>query len=68
MAKQNAEYIYYCSPNRAALELLSDEFVEDPTFNPPQDVLDRCTVFHDLGDFVSVYSDAWTKIKAAQGK
>ena len=68
VAKQNAEYIYYCSPNRAALELLSDEFVADPTFNPPQDVLDRCTVFHDLGDFVGVYSDAWTKIKAAQGK
>ena len=65
VAKQNAEYIYYCSPNRAALDLLDEAFLADETFNPPQDVIDRCTVFHDLGDFVSVYSDAWTKIKAA---
>ena len=65
VAKQNAEYIYYCSPNAAAIELLDEEFTADPTFNPPQDVLDRCTVFRDLGDFITVFSDAWTKIKAA---
>ena len=65
VARQNAEYIYYCSPNKAALELLDEEFKADETFNPPQEVLDRCTVFHDLGDFVTVFSDAWTKIKAA---
>jgi len=28
-------------------------------------VLDRCQIYHDLGDFVKVFSDAWTKIKAA---
>ncbi len=65
VAKQNAEYIYYCSPNKAAIALLDEELINDETFNPPQDVLDRCTVFHDLGDFVTVFSDAWTKIKAA---
>jgi len=30
---------------------------------PPADVLARCTVFHDLGDFIEVFNDAWTKVK-----
>lgn len=65
VAKQNTEYICYSTPNAAALALMDAEFTEDPTYNPPQEILDRCTVFHDLGDFISVFSDAWTKIKAS---
>ncbi len=65
VAAQNSEYIGYSTPNAAALELMGSEYIDDPTYNPPQDVLDRCQVFHDLGDFLSVFTDAWTKIKAA---
>ena len=65
VARQNTEYIGYSTPNKAALALMDAEYTDDPTYNPPQDVLDRCTVFHDLGDFISVFSDAWTKVKAA---
>ena len=65
VARANAEYICYSSPNKAALALLGPEFTESPVFNPPQEDLDRCEIFHDLGDFVGVFSDAWTKVKAA---
>ena len=65
VAKANTEYICYSTPNKAALALMDAEFTEDPTYNPAQEVLDRCTIFHDLGDFISVFSDAWTKVKAA---
>ncbi len=65
VAKQNSEYIGFSTPNSAALELLGSEYTDDSAYNPPQEVLDRCTVFHDLGDFISVFSDAWTRIKAA---
>lgn len=65
IAKANTEYIGYSSPNKAALELLDPEMLEDETYNPPQEVLDRCEIFHDLGDFIEVYNDAWTKIMAA---
>ena len=65
VAAQNSEYIGYSTPNKAALTLMGDDYINDPTYNPPQDVLDRCTVFRDLGDFISVFSDAWTRIKAA---
>ena len=65
VAKQNSEYIGYSTPNAAALALLGSDYTDDPSYNPPQEVLDRCTVFHDLGDFITVFSDAWTRIKAA---
>jgi len=65
VAKVNTEYICFSTPNAAALALLGPEFTDDPTYNPPQDVLDRCSIFHDLGDFVAVFSDAWTRVKAA---
>jgi spermidine/putrescine-binding protein len=65
VAAQNSDYIGYSTPNAAALALMDPSYVEDPTYNPPQDVLDRCQIFEDLGDFVKVFSDAWTKVKAA---
>lgn len=65
VAKANTEYIGYSTPNKAALELMDAEWTENETYNPPQEVLDRCEIFHDLGDFIEVYNDAWIKIKAA---
>ncbi len=65
VAAQNSDYIGYSTPNAAALELMGPDYIDDPTYNPPQDVLDRCQIYYDLGDFVTVFSDAWTKVKAA---
>ena len=65
VAAQNSDYIGFSTPNAAALALMDPAYAEDPTYNPPQDVLDRCQIFQDLGDFVKVFSDAWTKVKAA---
>ncbi len=65
VAAQNSDYIGYSTPNAAALALMGSDYIDDPTYNPPQDVLDRCQIFQDLGDFVKVFSDAWTKVKAA---
>ena len=65
VAATNSEYIGYSTPNAAALELMGSDYIEDLTYNPPQEVLDRCTIFHDLGDFIEIFSAAWTKIKAA---
>ena len=64
VAAQNAEYIGYSTPNAAALEILGEEYINDPTYNPPQELLDKCEIFHDLGDFMTVYNDAWNRIKA----
>ena len=63
IAARNTEYIYYSTPNQAAMDRLDEYFTGSETYNPPKEVLDRCTVFHDLGDFVSVFNEAWNAIK-----
>lgn len=68
VAKQNTEYIGYSTPVKAALELMDAEWTEDETYNPPQDVIDRCDVFHDLGEFVTVYNDAWIQVNSYNPK
>ena len=64
IAARNTEYIGYSTPNKAALDILGPEYTEDETYNPPQDVLDRCEIFHDLGDFTDVFTKAWSAIKS----
>ena len=65
LAARNTEYIYYSTPNKAAMALLDEYFTENETYNPPQEVLDRCEIFHDLGDFTEVFSKAWSRIKSS---
>lgn len=67
LAARNTEYVYYSTPNQGALDLLGEEFTENAIFNPSQEVLDRCNVFHDLGDFVDVFNTAWAEYKSAMG-
>ncbi len=62
VAKQNSEYIGYSSPNKAALDLMDDDVINNEIYNPGDDILDRCTIFHDLGDFLSVFEEAWNKV------
>ena len=68
LAARNCEYIYYSTPNKGALDLLDDDFVNNEIFNPSDEVLSRCSVFHDLGSFVSVFNDAWAEYHAKMGK
>jgi spermidine/putrescine-binding protein len=62
VARRNSEYIGYSTPNQAAMEMM-DEWNEDPIFNPPKEVVDRCEAYVDLGDAISLYNDAWLRIK-----
>ncbi len=63
VAKANTEYIGYSTPNKAAMALLDESYTENPIYNPPQELLDKCEIYHDLGDFINVYNDAWNNIK-----
>jgi spermidine/putrescine-binding protein len=59
----NTEYIGYSTPNAKVLDLISEEYLDNNAFNPSSDVIGRCEVFLDLGDFTQAYSDAWQKVK-----
>ena len=66
IAARNTEYIYYSTPNLAAMELLDPYFTESETYNPSEETLARCTVFHDLGEFTTVFNQAWEAVKATR--
>ncbi|MGI5919919.1 MAG: ABC transporter substrate-binding protein [Christensenellales bacterium] len=63
VAKINTEYIGYSTPNAEALKILDEKFLANNAFNPEDDVIARCEVFGDLGEFTQVYSDAWQEVK-----
>lgn len=62
IAAKNSEYIGYSTSNKEALSLMDQETVTDPTYWPSQDILDKCELFYDLGDYTQKYYDAWTEI------
>ena len=64
LAARNTEYIYYSTPNQGALERMDQELATDETFNPSDEVLSRCSIFHDLGSFVEVFNRAWSEFKS----
>ena len=65
LAARNSEYIYYSTPNQGALDLMDEDFVNNEIFNPSDEILARCSVFHDLGEFVEVFNEAWAEFHAA---
>ncbi|MGL5820038.1 MAG: ABC transporter substrate-binding protein [Sarcina sp.] len=63
----NAEYIGYSTPNKGALELLSDEIVESPVAYPSDEKLKNFEVFTDIGQkFTKELDQIWIEVKAAR--
>ena len=66
IAQRNCEYIWYSSPNTAAIELMGEDYTDNPTINPSQDVIERCEFFHDIpDDKLSIYNNFWGQVKKA---
>lgn len=67
VAAANAEYIYYGTPVKTALELLDEDFTELELVNPPAEFLDKCYTFTNIDD--KTYSMMQENfIKACTGK
>ncbi len=62
IAYLNASYVGYSTPNTAAYDQLDDEIKSADSYYPSDDVLDRCEVFYDLGDYNDVYHELWLDI------
>jgi spermidine/putrescine transport system substrate-binding protein len=52
IAARNAEYVYYATPNLAAKQHVSAEYLENPVIFPPEEVLARCESFEPLPGWV----------------
>lgn len=55
VAKANAEYIGYSTPNQAAYDLLDDETKNNELAYPSQEYLDKCFYFSNLPDDIYDY-------------
>lgn len=64
IAKINAEYIGYSTPNVGALELLDPEVTKNKVAYPSKDVMDKTETFRDLGDKIRLYDEAWIQLKS----
>ena len=67
IAAQNAEWVGYGSPNKAAKEFIDPDILSDERVYPPADVMSRLQWIEDVGDALELYDRVWTEFKAAAG-
>jgi len=67
VAAQNAEYVGYATPNKAAKEVLDPDMLADERVYPPAEVSTHLQWIEDVGDALELYDRVWTEFKAAVG-
>lgn len=63
VARKNAEYIGYSTPQTEALSLLDEDLRNNDIYNPPASVIERCESFNDLGETIKLYNEAWEEVR-----
>lgn len=62
--KAVGEEFPYLNPNEAAVELLGDDFINNPAKNPPADALKNGEYVKNIStDTISIYDEIWTELK-----
>lgn len=63
-AKTVGEEFPYLNPNKAGVELLGDDFINNPAKNPPADVLEKGEFVNNIdSDALAIYDNIWTLLK-----
>ncbi|MCL1804002.1 MAG: ABC transporter substrate-binding protein [Eubacteriaceae bacterium] len=61
----NAEEVMYSTANKnIEAELRETDWGNSEAYFPTDEIMDRCEIFRDPGEFVTVYSDVWERIKS----
>lgn len=64
VAAQNAEYVGYSTPNKAALELLPEDISTDERFYPDEELTSRLEVYNNLGKkMLAHYNELFLEFK-----
>ncbi len=66
IALANMESIRYFMPNTDAAARLPADLAENPAFNVPDAIVEKCEVIRDLGEDNQAYIQVWDRIKAAE--
>lgn len=65
IAKMNTEYVGYATTNKTTMDMIKDEdWTKHMAYSPSQDILDKCELFRDPGEYVELYGKVWTEFKA----
>ena len=65
VAAKNFDYLYYTTPNEAALDLIDKEFLNEKAVFPDEETVARCESLITLDPKTTdLYSDYWKKVKA----
>jgi spermidine/putrescine transport system substrate-binding protein len=67
IALTNTNYIGYTTPVQEAFDQADEVLLSNQAYNPSQEALNRCEIFHDLGNYIDIYNDIWMRVKAAKG-
>lgn len=59
-----SNFTSYASPNRAAMEFIDPEILNNPAIYPPAGTLANLQWIEDIGDGVFLYDQIWTTIKS----
>ncbi|WP_338471465.1 ABC transporter substrate-binding protein [Niallia sp. XMNu-256] len=63
-AAQNTDYVSYSTPNKAALQFLDEEVVNDERFYPSKELTEKLEVYEDLGkEMLAYYNELYLKFK-----
>ncbi|MDR2520176.1 MAG: ABC transporter substrate-binding protein [Eubacteriaceae bacterium] len=63
ISMKNTTEVMYSTPNKNIEPALRNtDWANNEVYFAPQDVLDRCEIFKDPGEFVSVYSESWERV------
>lgn len=65
VAAKNFDYLYYTTPNEAALELIDEEYLNEKAVFPDDETVARCESLVTLDPKTTdLYSNYWKKVKA----
>ncbi len=64
MAAQNADYVGYSTPNKAALDFMDPEVTEDERFYPDEETRSHLEVYRNLGlEMLGIYNELFLELK-----
>ncbi len=65
VAYKNFEFIYYSTPNKAAVEMMDEDLRDNPAIVPTDDSIKDCEVYEAFDEKTTgLYNDLWKEIKS----
>jgi spermidine/putrescine transport system substrate-binding protein len=66
IAAMITEYVGYSTPNKAALEIVSEEIRNNPLINPSAEIMERAEFQTDIGNAILIYDRFWERLRTGR--